>query len=233
MLIYGGYRYYISRQIHFVFYPAFGITIPDGYSIHGMDISKYQSDIDWQKVSQVHQGNVRINFVFIKATEGITQQDNLFEKNWKNARRAGIVRGAYHFFYSTRDPLLQAKNFERMVHLRAGDLPPVLDMEVTNDQPGEVIREKSRIWLEEIQRHYGVTPIIYTNLKFYEKYLGDDFDQYPLWISHFNEESQPPTLRKWVFWQHSKSGHVAGIKSTVDFNVFKGDSIAFNKILLH
>lgn len=213
-----------QRSPRFVHYDAFGIDIPTRYEVHGIDVSKYQGRIDWEAVKQMEVQGTRIGFAFIKATEGITQQDASFRRNWQEARKAGLLCGAYHYFYSTRDPVLQARNFIRQVSIQTGDLPPVLDMEISNGQPDSVIRRTAKLWLDTIERAYGVKPIIYTNLHFYERYLGKAFDDYPLWISHYYQRNEPRIQREWLFWQHNDSGRVDGIETYVDFDVFSGDS---------
>jgi lysozyme len=219
-----------QRQLEFVRYEEFGIDMPVNYSIHGIDISKFQGKINWMAVRQMQVENIRISFAFIKATEGISRQDATFARNWEKAGESGIIRGAYHFFYSTRDPLKQVINFKNVVDLKSGDLPPVLDIEVHNNQPPAVIRSTARIWLEEMEKAYGVKPIIYTNIHFYETYLGKEFDEYPLWVAHYYQKDKPRSKRNWVFWQHSDIGRVNGIRTTVDFNVFRGDSADLAKL---
>lgn len=216
----------------FVRYQEFGIDIPVNYKIHGIDVSRFQKDINWQAVKQMRVKKIRVAFAFIKATEGITRQDANFKENWEKAGKAGIVRGAYHFFYATRDPIKQAINFNNVVSLQSGDLPPVLDIETTNNLPASVIRSTAKIWLEEMEKAYKVKPIIYTNIHFYETYLGDEFDKYPLWIAHYYQQERPRSERSWLFWQHSDMGRVNGIRTTVDFNVFKGDSTDLAKLCL-
>ncbi|WP_143308613.1 glycoside hydrolase family 25 protein [Chitinophaga vietnamensis] len=224
--------HYRKARIEFVRYDEFGIDMPVNYSIHGIDVSKFQKDINWHAVKQMQVENIRISFAFIKATEGITRQDAAFRQNWDRAGKAGLVRGAYHFFYSTRDPLKQAINFQNVVELQSGDLPPVLDIETSNNQPPAVIRSTARIWLEEMEKIYKVKPIIYTNIHFYETYLGSEFDDYPLWIAHYYQKERPSSKRAWLFWQHSDEGRVNGIRTTVDFNVFKGDSTDLARLCL-
>lgn len=221
-----------QEALNFVRYEEFGIDMPVNYSIHGIDVSKFQREINWEAVKQMQVDKIRICFTFIKATEGVTRQDAAFRRNWQKAGRAGLVRGAYHFFYSTRDPIKQAINFRNMVQLESGDLPPVLDIEMHNNQPAAVIRSTAKIWLEEMEKAYGVKPIIYTNLKFYNTYLGDEFNEYPLWIAHYYQKERPRVNREWLFWQHSDIGRVNGIKTIVDFNVFRGDSAALMKLCL-
>lgn len=221
-----------QEALNFVRYEEFGIDMPVNYSIHGIDVSKFQREVNWEAVRQMQVDKIRISFTFIKATEGITRQDAAFKRNWQKAGKAGLVRGAYHFFYSTRDPIKQAINFRNVVQLESGDLPPVLDIEMHNNQPAAVIRSTAKIWLEEMEKAYGVKPIIYTNLKFYNTYLGDEFNEYPLWIAHYYQKERPRVNREWLFWQHSDIGRVNGIKTIVDFNVFRGDSAALMKLCL-
>src|ERR1044072_1039715 len=95
---------------NFVRYEEFGIDMPVNYSIHGIDVSKFQREINWEAVKQMQVEKIRISFTFIKATEGITRQDAAFKRNWQKAGKAGLVRGAYHFFYSTCDPIKQPIN---------------------------------------------------------------------------------------------------------------------------
>ena len=78
---------------------SYGIIMPVGYSVHGIDVSKHQGNIDWKRVSQMKRNGIQISFTFIKATEGITRQDNMFDSNWREASSNSLLRGAYHFYY--------------------------------------------------------------------------------------------------------------------------------------
>ena len=116
--------------------------------------------------------------------------------------------------------------------LQPGDLPPVLDVEQNFRTSGEQLRKEVREWLDVIERNYGVKPIIYTYLDFYERYLSGYFDDYPLWVAHYLQPHQPRIERDWTFWQHSEQGRVNGILTPVDFDVFRGDSIDFKALLI-
>lgn len=214
-----------------IFYPGFEISIPAGYEIHGIDVSRYQQTINWEEVKSMESKGVKIGFAFIKATEGITRSDRQFKRNWKGSYEQRIARGAYHFFVPGRDPALQAKNFIKHVTLSAGDMPPVLDIEQPGRLSVEQIQNDAKAWLNIVENHYGVTPIIYTNISFYTKYFKEGFEKYPLWIAHYLEPHQPRISKKWIIWQHSETGRVNGIRSPVDFNVFYGDSADFKNIL--
>jgi lysozyme len=209
------------------------VVLPRGHWVIGIDISQYQRNIQWKLVRHDHIAGQPIRFVFMKATEGISRQDPLFARYWRQAHAAGFVCGAYHFFYATRNPLLQAKNFEKQVNLQSGDLPPVLDAEVSNQQPDTVIRHTMRTWLEEIHRHYGVKPIIYTSLSFYRKYVKGYFDDYPLWIAQHKATSMPEDVANWWFWQISDEARVQGIEGHTDLNIFHGDVQVFRQTCVH
>lgn len=220
------------RKAQFTRYPEFGINIPENYSIHGIDVSKYQSTIAWEEVRDMQVKNIRLSFAFIKATEGIGNADPHFKRNWKKSKEAGIYRGAYHFFIASKDGKMQAENFISKVELEPGDMPPVLDIEQLNGTTSAQLRKEAKRWLETAEAYYKVKPIIYTNVDFYNRHLGNEFDDYPLWAAHYYQAEQPRISRGWIFWQHSDQGRVNGITHPVDFNVFNGDSLAFKLLLI-
>ena len=229
---YGGYEWWKNRRSRFVSYPAFGISIPENYIIHGIDVSKYQQNISWESVREMKVKNIQLGFVFIKATEGIVNTDPQFKRNWKKSKQAGMIRGAYHFFLATKDGREQAENFISMVDLEEGDLPPVVDIEQTYGVNPAILKKELKEWLDIIEYYYKAKPIIYTNVDFYSRYLGKEFNSYPLWAAHYYQYDTPRIDRNWDFWQHSEEGRVNGILSKVDFNVFNGDSLQFRSILM-
>ena len=213
---------------------SFGIIIPKGYTVHGIDVSKHQGNIDWKRVNLMEKNGIRIAFAYIKATEGITRQDEKFDTNWKHSAENGLLRGAYHFYYPSRDADKQADNFIKKVKLNKGDLPPVVDIELSNGKSSKKICLGLKVYLEKIEQHYSVKPIIYTNINFYNTYLKGSFDDYPLWIAgYFDHErfyNEFETL--WTLWQHSERGKVDGINGNVDFNVFNGSITKFNQMII-
>lgn len=226
------YKKLSNRKAKFARYPEFGISIPESYPIHGIDVSKYQSAIAWEEVKAMKVKNISLGFAFIKATEGIGNTDPRFKRNWKRSREAGVYRGAYHFFIASKDGKMQAENFIDKVELETGDLPPVLDIEQLNGTSSTQLRKEAKRWLETVETYYNVRPIIYTNVDFYTRHLGNEFDNYPLWVAHYYQPEQPRISRGWVFWQHSDEGRVNGIANKTDFNVFNGDSLAFKRLLV-
>lgn len=227
-----GWWWYNYQFSNFVTYPEFGIGIPESFSIHGIDVSHHQDNINWDLVKSMQVKDVKIGFAFIKATEGLGKVDSHFNRNWFKSREAGVCRGAYHFFLATKSGKLQARNFIDVVELQTGDLPPVLDVEQTYGVNKDRLQKEVKSFLQTIEEYYGVKPIIYTNVDFYKQYLDGEFDDYPLWVAHYLQQDKPRITRNWVFWQHSEGGRVNGVLSRVDFNVFNGDSTEFRKLLM-
>ena len=196
-----------------------------GYTVHGIDVSAYQGRIDWPTVARN-----RVRFAFIKASEGATLRDPRFARNWRAARAAGVLCGAYHYFQPNRGGQVQADLFARTVPLAPGDLPPVLDVEAANFHDVAVLRREVARWLRLIEAHYGVRPILYSNHSFYQRHLAGHFDAYPLWLAHYEVASPALPRSRWIIWQHSDESHVPGIRGTVDFNVFQGSFAALQTL---
>lgn len=205
--------------------PSSDFRIPLKYDIHGIDVSHHQNNIDWERVS-TENNKVKISFCFIKATEGINLNDKKFNRNWEECKNVGITRGAYHFFIPSISPRSQAINYINSVKLLEGDFAPVLDFEQESETMSVAeIRKNAKAWLNYVERHYGVRPIIYTNGHMYNKYIKGHFKNYPLWIANYQtnnifESIYHPQLK---FWQYSERGRVKGINGHVDFNAFLGE----------
>jgi lysozyme len=214
------------------YYNAFGIDMPVNYNIHGIDVSSHQKAISWPLVQKMKINSVQMGFVFIKASEGLNDTDKQFKTNWLQAKNSGMICGAYHFFLATKSGALQAKNFIGFVNLTKGNLPPVVDIEELYGVPPTIMRKRLKECLDSLEVYYHVKPIIYSYADFYENYLGKDFDDYPLWVAHYLEPEKPRIKRDWSFWQHSNEGHINGITTPVDCNVFNGDSLAFRELLI-
>lgn len=202
---------------------GYGVCMPYGYAVHGIDISHYQGDIDWPVLTTcMADAKFPIRFVFMKATEGGDHGDDKFAQNFARARQYGFIRGAYHFFIPQTDALRQADFFISQVELSAGDLPPVLDVEVKGRTSVDKLQEGVKVWLKRVEDYYGVKPILYTSYKFKKRYLNDSiFNTYPYWIAHYYVDSVRYEGR-WHFWQHTDVGTVPGIDEAVDLDVFNG-----------
>lgn len=202
----------------------FGSTSPHKLAVHGVDVSRWQGEMDWVKLRS--QG---ANFAYIKATDGGDHLDPMFKKNWREANQAGLKRGAYHFFYWCRAASEQADWFIRNVPKEAGALPPVIDVEWNGEsrckrRPSRAqVLEKMQVFMDRLERHYGQRPIIYTAPDFYADNLKGEFLDYPFWLRAVAQHpSKVYPGRKWVFWQYSGSGLSHGVTGKIDLNVFHG-----------
>ncbi|MEZ2334848.1 glycoside hydrolase family 25 protein [Mucilaginibacter sp. RCC_168] len=224
----------IGHDTRYRTYKSFNVRIPAGFTVHGIDVSSYQGKINWQKVKAMNDDDVHITFAFIKATEGVLSVDPYFQRNWREAPKAGIICGAYHYFLPQKSGIWQARFFLQTVKMEKGDLPMVVDVEQLYRTPPTKMREQLMSFVNQIENKTGVKPIIYTNISFYQDYLQGYFDDYTLWIAHYYQ----PVLNisnktNWQFWQHSDKARINGINQKVDFNIFRGDSTAFRKLLIN
>ena len=222
----GVFYYFFIRPYAYRWKPCYGmkgygVCMPHGYKVHGIDISHYQGDINWKMLEQTRQGQFPVQFIFMKATEGGDYSDKRFVANFDSAKAHGFIRGAYHFYNPKTDVNKQADFFINSVKLEPGDLPPVLDIEKKGKDIPK-LQADLKHWLRRIENHYGVKPIIYASYKFKNRYLNDSvFNSYPYWIAHYYVDSVQ-YKGDWEFWQHTDVGTLPGIKEQVDLNVFNG-----------
>ncbi|MBX3566946.1 MAG: glycoside hydrolase family 25 protein [Rhizobiaceae bacterium] len=209
----------------------FGASSPRDLPVHGVDVSRWQGEIDWVKLRS--QG---ANFVYIKATDGGDHLDPMFRRNWREADAAGLRRGAYHFFYWCRTAGEQADWFIRNVPRVEGALPPVIDVEYNGESKCKrrlsptKIREKMQVFMDRLEAHYGQRPVIYTAPDFYRDNLKGAFLDYPFWLRAVAQHpSKVYPGRKWVFWQYSGSGLSHGVTGKIDLNVFNGSEKAWRR----
>ena len=201
-------------------YPA-----PTDFAIQGIDVSKYQGDVDWTAVA-----NSGVRFAYIKATEGGDYLDEKFRQNWELSRASGIARGAYHFAYWCRPAEEQAAWFLANVPNDPSALPPVLDVE-WNPQSRTCPRKLPRAQalammhtiLSAMEQAYGKRPVIYTSVDFHRDVLQGEFQDYPMWVR--SVRAYPSVKygdRRWNFWQHTATGSVPGVRGYVDRNCYYG-----------
>jgi lysozyme len=214
-----GHRFRDAKPI------KFGKVEPRHFAVHGVDVSRWQADIDWPKLRT--QG---ANFAYIKATDGGDHLDPMFKTNWRRAKEAGIRRGAYHFFYWCRTAGEQADWFIRNVPRDPDALPPVIDVEYNGESSckmrlsTERVQEKMQVFMDKLEKHYGQRPVIYTAPDFYADHLKNAFLDYPFWLrSVAAHPSKRYPGRKWLFWQYSGSGLSQGVNGKIDLNVFNGN----------
>lgn len=207
-----------------------------GKKCYGIDVAKYQKTVRWENLA-LHvdaEGNIAtgkkktryrqpVLFALMKSTEGITIIDPFFKRNFREAKHCGIIRGAYHFLSVNSPVEEQVKFFIENTPLEPGDLPPVLDLEISKrvmEQQHDKVIKMAKKWLREVEKHYGVKPIIYTYNNYYLKYMkGHGLDGYDYWIARYGAE---PSARHWEIWQLTDKGRCDGINHAVDIDIFNG-----------
>lgn len=185
------------------------------YEVFGIDVSHHQKDVDWKKMSG--QG---VDFAFIKATEGGDFKDTKFKVNWEALAQTKILKGAYHFFRPGTTVQKQIDNFTSTVPKETMDLPPVLDIELGYKWDTQELADSLSLWLKGIEAHYLIKPIVYCNMDFYEKLASTPLQDYSFWIARYGANEPFLAEKNWLFWQHGQFGHLEGIETFVDFNVF-------------
>ncbi len=193
----------------------------EGKSI-GLDVSEYQGRISWSYVDTLEKKHP-LHFVFIRATVGKDRKDHHFDRNWLGAKKNKMIRGAYHYYRPNENSLEQAALFIKTVQLQKGDLPPVLDIEkLPKNQSITNLKLGLKRWLNAVESHYGVKPIIYTGERYYDDFLKEEFSDYLFWIANYNFYREE-IAEDWLFWQFTEKASVPGIKGNVDVNIYNGD----------
>lgn len=188
------------------------------YPVQGIDVSHHQKTIDWLQVAK----SPKVRFVFIKATEGKNFQDPNFWINWEGASKAGILKGAYHYFTITSSGAEQARNFIAVVPRENIGLPPVIDIEEKGLSKA-AFRQELHQFIETVERHYKQRPLLYVIYDLYDEYIKGDFQEYPIWIRDIIKPPQLSDKHTWMFWQFGDRGRIPGIATFVDLNAFCGD----------
>ena len=201
--------------------------VNENKSTIGVDISAYQANVDMAKLKQQN-----LEFIYIKATEGSSHQDEFFKANWENAKKAELLSGAYHFFSYDTSGKMQAQNFINTVgdNLR-GRLVPAVDVEYYGDKeenPPEkeaVVRELTA-FLDALEAKYGVKPMIYTRSDIYKIYLADSFKDYKMWMSSIYTPLSWNYTGDWYIWQYLNKGEMQGYsggEKYIDLNVLNNE----------
>jgi lysozyme len=196
-----------------------------GSTVAGIDVSHWQGAIDWNQVAATD-----VRFAYMKATQDSEFVDTRFARNWSEARRVGLLRGAYHYLDPAYDGRAQAEHFVATVRSaggwQAGDLPPMVDVETTSGMSAATVRSRLQAFLEYVEGQVGKRPILYTGSYFWDDNgLGSGFTGYPLWTAHYTANScplVPDAWSAWKIWQYTSSGRVTGIAGNVDRDRFNG-----------
>ncbi len=188
------------------------------YGVRGVDVSHHQGPVDWEALRA--DGTT---FAYIKSTEGGDWVDSRFEDNWGAADKAGLYRGAYHFFTLCATGADQAANMIAVVPDTPGMLPPAVDLEFAGNCSArptvDEFLSELEVFLSELEAHYRMRPVIYTNAHFYTAYLSQKPPEAVWWMQ--SPILEPWGSPDWTFWQYTP-GPKRGVNGSVDRNVFNG-----------
>ncbi len=202
--------------------PTAATVCAGGSTVKGIDISKWQGNVDWNAVAA--DG---VEFAFVRVSHGINTFDQYFDQNWANARAAGLRVGVYQYFEPGQDASDQADLLlEHMGALQPGDLPPVIDVESHGGLSAATVAARVTEWVQRVEAATGVKPIIYTGRYFWQDYVKSSaFADYPLWIAHYTNgcPNLPSQWSDWTFHQYTDSGSTDGVDGNTDTNRFNGD----------
>ncbi len=187
------------------------------HPLRGIDVSHYQGTIDWPTVA-----GDDVAFAYIKATEGVEDRDARFARNWREAQRAGIRVGAYHYFIFCRSGRAQAHNFLAVAPHRASALPPAVDLEVGHScrsrLTGREMRRELDAFLAVVEAREQRHAVLYVTPQFFSLYHAY-LPKRPMWRRSILLKPTPNA--SWTFWQYRSRGRVAGIRTLVDLDVFR------------
>lgn len=186
----------------------------------GIDVSRHQKNIDWEKVAADN-----VQFVYIKATEGATYQDPMFRKNIEGAQKVGLLVGVYHYFRMTSSPEEQFENFKKAMKGYKMDLVPMIDVEPSEkEMVGKSVKDLQKNlnkFIALIKAEYGVPPMIYGTQRSYNTYCAPKYNKYHLYIGRYGKNS-PDIIGEgtYTIWQYTENGKVNGITEDVDICKF-------------
>jgi GH25 family lysozyme M1 (1,4-beta-N-acetylmuramidase) len=208
---------------------------PDQYPIRGVDISRFEGEIDWLRVSKLG-----ISFAYIRAT-GPVSVDGAFSKHWEQTQRYHISHGAYHVFSYCQPVAAQFDLITRTIPAEADALPIAIDFEkyppgIMNTESecatklsDDKLRDSAIELAEQIQSRYGKVPVIYGASAVLSRVLDDRFNRYMIWLASYTrgDASHHEDLglrgnNPWTLWQYTGTATVDGIGMNVDLNVFFG-----------
>lgn len=222
----------IFFQFYILTIPAFAFSPSSNNLYEGIDVSSWQGDIDFEQVK-----NDGISIVYIKSSEGFTLVDPYFERNYTNAKNAGLNIGFYHYVTArTVDEALQQANFfVSTISGKSADCKLAMDFESFGNLSTDSINQIALAFIKEVQRLSGKDVIVYSDAYNASNTFDSNLANYPLWVAQY-EVSEPSVSANWNFWagwQYTDQGNVSGISVYVDRNKFTEDVFLDDRSDIH
>ncbi len=209
--------------------PVAAHTATPAAEIGGVDLSKWQGDVDFAQIKAAGK-----RYVFVKVSQGAGGVDPDYVRNLADARKAGLYVGSYHFYTTDQTAQSQFDNITTHLDLKPGDLPLVVDIEILSKNTLPDLAAELKTFLDLIGKKYGIKPIVYSGENFANEHLKG-FADYPLWLAEYTNAQQPKLpldWQRWTFWQHTQDGRVAGVNGAVDLDRFNGSEEQLKDLLV-
>ena len=204
-------------------FSVYTVSEPRTVSAHGIDVSKYQGDIDWDTVAN------SIDFAIIRCGYGddqTDQDDEKWNRNVEACERLGIPYGVYIYSYALTDDqaLSEAQHVIRLLAGHSPTLPVYLDLEdsgTTGTLTCAAILRHTKIFCEAIE-DAGYIPGVYATTSWWSgKLASGEYNRWNRWVARFSDSlNYNGELNA---WQYSESGSVSGISGNVDMDYWYGD----------
>ncbi|HEY2542268.1 MAG TPA: GH25 family lysozyme [Gaiellaceae bacterium] len=201
----------------------------------GVDVSHYQGLVNWTQVA-----STSYRFTFQKATEGTTLVDATYPVNRAGAEGMGMRFGAYHFARPAgtgpatiaASAIAQADFFVTTAQPQPGELPPVLDLEVSGGLSPTALAQWAQAWLDEVKARTGISGFVYSSPNFWKDRVSNSsafaLGGYHLWVAHWTKNASPSVPAGnwgglgWTFWQWTDCASVPGFLRCVDGDRYAG-----------
>lgn len=205
----------------------------------GVDVSKWQGRVDWQKAK-----SAGAKFAFIRAgscgeLDGLPYTDKQFERNAQIAPDYMPI-GFYWYFRPQHDPIRQADYFVDLIRNKRFKLPPVMDLEDEGAMDAGGVSLSGVMFAARIYQRLSMWPLLYSRAEWMNRFLlpAQQWEAMSIWIARYNPlldgpwsdgKCKPKLWKVWRFWQWSARngrGEEFGAESaSIDLNFFNGDEV--------
>lgn len=185
----------------------------------GIDVSKWQDNINWKKVSASG-----IDFAMIRSSFGSTDVDIKLSQNVKGCEKYGIPYGFYHYTYAKNvsQAKKEARFFLKTIRKYSPEYPIVLDIEEEfyKSMSRSEVTDIITAFMEELE-NAGYYAMIYSSAKFLtDNTYINQLKAYDIWVACWGDEERLISNYDYHYgmWQYSSTGSVKGIDGEVDLN---------------
>ncbi len=190
----------------------------------GIDVSKYNKDIDWKKVASTDIGFAIIRLGYRGSSSGTLVVDPYFQKNYEGAREAGIPVGVYFFTQAVNEA--EAIEEASMVssYVRSGELgcPVFIDVESAGGRADGLDRATRTANINAFCKtlsDMGYEVGVYANKTWFTSHIDTSaLGDWKIWLAQYRT-SRPSYRGEYDCWQYSSKGRVEGITTDVDLDL--------------